>query len=221
VVQRLSERRADGNRVYVCVCDCGSQTEVIASSLRDRRRPTESCGCLSRERSAREITAGTRFGWLAVVERLDKRKHGLVLYLCRCDCGDLSQVTSRALRSGRTQSCGCRRGSWTHGGNSHPLFKTWTGMHARCYNSSHIAYGRYGGRGITVCDRWHDFWPFVEDMGDKPGPGYTLDRVDNDGNYEPGNCRWATWSQQRRNQRPRRNASHPLTDDATPVVEAT
>ena len=82
----------------------------------------------------------------------------------------------------------------------HPYYRVWTGMKDRCYNSNSLQYSDYGGRGITVCDRWSDFTLFVEDMGERP-KGYTLDRIDNDGNYEPSNCRWTSRAIQQRNRR--------------------
>ena len=94
----------------------------------------------------------------------------------------------------------------THGyrGRRDPLYNVWNGMRQRCHNPNQPHYPRYGGRGISVCDRWLKFENFLADMGEPPGPGYSLDRIDNDGNYEPGNVRWATKAEQRANQRKRR-----------------
>ena len=83
----------------------------------------------------------------------------------------------------------------------HPLYATWSTMRQRCFDRKHQAYRFYGKRGITICEQWNDFWQFVADMGPKP-EGTSIDRIDNDGNYEPGNCRWATASQQQKNRRP-------------------
>ena len=95
-------------------------------------------------------------------------------------------------------------GKIIHGMHKHPLFKTWISMRARCYKKWCTSYPNYGGRGITVCERWRNSFPnFLADMGERP-PGHSIDRIDNDGNYEPSNCRWATPKQQTNNQRPRR-----------------
>jgi hypothetical protein len=131
-------------------------------------------------------------------------------WLCRCSCGQTTTVDGQNLRQGGTRSCGCltepNLDRWvTHGlnkGGQHPLATTYHMMKRRCLQPNSRSWRNYGGRGIAICDRWiNDFAAFVEDVGPRPGPGYTLDRMDNDGNYQPGNVRWATASEQRLNQR--------------------
>lgn len=154
------------------------------------------------------INDSERFGaWTAI------RYLGGQRFLCRCDCGTERGVRNNHLRSGKSRSCGClksahisesrqRHGHARHG-KEHPLYKVWTTMRQRCDYPKAKGYERYGGRGITVCERWDgpDGFPnFLADMGERPD-GLSLDRRDNDGNYEPSNCRWATASEQQRNTR--------------------
>lgn len=157
--------------------------------------------------------SGQRFGRLTVVARTDRRPGAW--WRCVCDCGGEKVTRASLLRNGETQSCGCLQkertseASKTHGhaprGKKGPTYVSWRNALARCNNPLWHAYHLYGGRGITICERWaSSFANFLADMGERP-PGHTLDRLDPDGNYEPGNCRWATPKQQAQN---RRRARH-------------
>ncbi|AIX21384.1 putative HNH endonuclease [Synechococcus phage ACG-2014f] len=123
------------------------------------------------------------------------------MWMCECECGKRKRVAQSKLK--QTKSCGCNRGpnSNPNGNNNHPLYTTWYGMKTRCLNQNTGNYMRYGGRGITICEEWRDnFQAFVDYVGERP-EGHTLDRINNDGNYEPGNVRWATSQQQALNRR--------------------
>ena len=135
-------------------------------------------------------------------------------WVCICDCGNENIVPMSSLRAGNSTSCGCyleecrigNERSLTHGDARRdaiaPEFHTWRAMRRRCQDPNDRDYQDYGGRGISVCDRWSSYENFIADMGRKPSKWHSIDRYpDNDGNYEPGNCRWATASQQRRNTR--------------------
>lgn len=148
---------------------------------------------------------GCRFGKLEVIEKDGKSNNGENLWKCLCDCGNTHHVaTSKLTRKNPTKSCGCAK--TTQGGNwGHPLYPTWTSMKSRCHNKKATNYERYGGRGIEVFERWRNsFTDWLEDMGPKPDSSYVMDRIDNDGNYEPDNCRWVSVSENNKNQRPRR-----------------
>jgi hypothetical protein len=156
-----------------------------------------------------EVKSGDKYGRLTVIKEVEPTipKHRNIL--CSCDCGNQKIITLNNLRTNKITSCGCYRNqqnlirSITHGLSKTVEYQTWKRMRQRCYNTNYIRYKDWGGRGIKVCDRWlNSFENFLQDMGERP-KGTSLDRINNDGNYEPTNCRWATMVEQRNNQRPR------------------
>ncbi len=164
------------------------------------------------------VIPGTIVGRLTVKGRADGYEGKGAHYHCACSCGNEVIVFGSNLRSAKTRSCGCLQmeARLHHGASRTPEYQAWKGMKGRCYNRKSTGYANWGGRGITVCEQWkNSFSAFLADVGPRPGPSYSLDRINVDGNYEPGNCRWATAEMQSRNTRARKSKTgvkgvHPM-----------
>jgi hypothetical protein len=214
---------ADKRYSYKCLCDCGANKIIQGGHLRSGT--SKSCGCLRRQFAPRppiDLTGQKFFQW-TVLERAPKASNGgtCALWLCRCLCGELKIVQGRSLRSGDTKSCGCVRREQTgerfrtHGQSGDhqdrkpsPSYRSWRSMLHRCRNVNAPNYPQYGGKGVTVCDRWNpdkggSFENFLEDLGERL-PGTTLGRFGDVGPYIKSNCSWQNSAEQVANRRPDR-----------------
>lgn len=163
----------------------------------------------------RDIT-GQRFGRLVALEPTSDRIQGRIAWKCTCDCGAYHFSTVTHLLSGNTTSCGClkrdvialrNKSNVIHGYTNSPTWVSWMLMRQRCTNPKHKSFAEYGGRGITICERWESFENFLADMGERPA-NHSLDRRDPNGNYAPDNCRWATSEEQANNKRTSRRYTY-------------
>ena len=191
----LTEKKDRSYSVLECLCDCGDICYKTTKYLRSVETPN--CGCLNN-------IVGNQYGSILVLEKTDMRdKKYNVIYKCQCDCGNECFLSRGAIlkpyKNKHFPHCGCLSYN-----KQKPEQWIWSEIKSRCYRSTHPEYHRYGGRGITMFEEWiGDFIAFYKwlrsNIGLKPSQEYTLDRIDNDGNYEPGNLRWATRVEQVRN----------------------
>lgn len=159
------------------------------------------------------VEAGDQYGMLLVLSEAERQRKlsgaSVRVFLCKCTCGTVKSVRLSNLRSGSTVSCGCfhkalasetlRAAATKHGQSNTAVYRVWQSMKRRCHDAKDASYERYGAKGISVCQEWRDsFEAFAADMGPRPD-GMTLERMDSKGNYEPGNVRWATYTEQARN----------------------
>lgn len=227
VLERV-ENSKNGQPRWKCHCECGNECVVQGNKLRNGI--TKSCGCLQKEYASEshlDDLCGRRFGRLEVIGRAEN-KSGKTTWLCRCECGNECVVRGECLKRGDTQSCGCLNkariieANTTHGMSNSKFHHIWKGIKQRCLNVDNPEYKNYGGRGIKMYEPWlHDFQAFYEYISQLEHFGeerYSLDRINNDGNYEPDNLRWADAKTQNRNKRS--NILVEYNGEWLPIVEA-
>lgn len=195
--------------MWNCHCLCGNDTIVSGKNLKHNKYPTRSCGCAMHE--IRNDLTGKRFGRLLVVERTEgkllKSGYKQQMYKCLCDCENTIVVTYISLVTGNTTSCGCyakellRKKNTTHGMSGTKLYDVWKEMRRRCSKENDGSYFYYGARGIKVCDEWESDFQSFYNWAIKNGyrEGLEIDRINNNDNYEPSNCRWVTRRKQMNN----------------------
>lgn len=200
-----NQNRKSKEEMYLCQCDCGNTTVANKDAL--LKGETKSCGCIRGKNNYINLT-GMKFGKLTVIERLSNQK-GYVVYKCVCECGKYRNARAEDLKSGIATDCKKYKLEH-HGLCKSRLYWVWHSMKDRCYNPKATSYKHYGGRGIKVCDEWKNSFKTFYDWSysngydeNAPRNKCTIDRINNDGDYEPSNCRWVDAKIQASNQRKR------------------
>jgi hypothetical protein len=204
VIERDSSRNGT---YFLCQCTCGNLKSIKSNDL--KRGSTLSCSCLRSETSKNKSIDLTNHTYNRItVVSLDHRKKNKLYWLCRCECGNNLIIDSSHLRSSHTKSCGCYKLETTilrtekHRMCKSPEYYSWGAIKNRCLNKKNPAYCNYGGRGITMFTDWIDsFESFFSYVGNRPSSKHSIDRIENNGNYEPGNVKWSTKKEQANNRR--------------------
>jgi len=187
-------------RMVLCKCDCGKEKIVNLDSLLSGKSKSCGCGMSSirngithnvRRKSIKHLI-GKKYNRLTIISEIELKKYEPKKVLCRCDCGKEKIIVLSNIIKGKSKTCGCMQGMSTHKLSEHRLYDTWTNMKQRCLNPKNKKYNSYGGRGIKICNEWlNDFMNFYNwAMANGYKKGLTIDRINNDGNYEPLNCQW-------------------------------